>query len=102
MNLYVDALVILLLNIPFGYWRANTKKFSWQWILSIHIPVPIVIMIRIFTHLGWKLITFPVLISSFFIGQFLGGKLFSYLKGRSNIEPTSCLVMDIFRGFHSK
>ena len=36
--LFVVALVVFLLNIPFGYWRANVRKFSLQWGLAIHIP----------------------------------------------------------------
>lgn len=75
MSLWSVAILVFLLNVPFGFWRYKTKKFSWQWILSIHLPVPIVIMLRIFSGLGWQLISFPVLIGAFFLGQFSGGKL---------------------------
>jgi len=78
MNLWNVALIVFILNLPFGYWRANTKKFSREWFLSIHIPIPFVIAIRILSGLGWRLITFPVLVSAFFAGQFLGGKLYSF------------------------
>jgi len=80
MNLLSVAVIVFILNLPFGYWRANTEKFSWRWFLSIHVPIPFVVAIRILSGLGWRLITFPVLISAFFAGQFLGGKLFSFRK----------------------
>jgi len=76
-NIIIAGVLVLLLNIPFGYWRAKQKKFSLKWFLAVHIPVPFVIVIRIFSDLGWKLFTFPILVGAFFLGQFLGGKLFS-------------------------
>jgi len=75
MKLWGVAAAVLALNIPFGYWRATTRKFSWQWILAVHLPVPAVIAMRILSGLGWQLISFPVLIGAFFLGQFSGGRL---------------------------
>jgi hypothetical protein len=69
------GLAVFLLNLPFGYWRAGTRKFSWQWALAIHLPVPFVILMRVYSGLGWQLISFPVLISAFFLGQFVGARL---------------------------
>ncbi len=74
------AAVVFALNVPFGYWRAQARKFSAQWILAVHLPVPFVIACRILSGLGWHLVTFPVLIGAFFFGQFAGGKLQSYLS----------------------
>jgi len=73
--------VVFLLNLPFGYWRAHVRKFSAQWILAVHIPVPLVIACRVFSGLGWQLISFPVVIGAFFAGQFLGGKLMNHRSG---------------------
>ncbi len=75
MTLWIVAAIVFLLNLPFGYWRARVRKFSMQWILAIHLPVPLIIACRIFSGLGWQLISFPVMIGAFFCGQFLGGKL---------------------------
>jgi hypothetical protein len=75
MKLWGVAAAVLALNIPFGYWRATTRKFSWQWILAVHLPVPAVIAMRILSGLGWQLMSFPVLIGAFFLGQFSGGRL---------------------------
>ncbi|MEW6128650.1 MAG: hypothetical protein AB1757_16545 [Acidobacteriota bacterium] len=84
MNLWLVALSVCLFNIPFGYWRESVRKFSLQWILAIHLPVPLVIALRIFSGLGWRLITFPVLIGAYFLGQFIGGKLRKRLSARES------------------
>lgn len=75
MRLWLIAILVLLFNLPFGYWRSKVRKFSPQWILAIHLPVPFIIALRIFSGLGWRFITFPVLLAAFFLGQFLGGRL---------------------------
>jgi hypothetical protein len=77
MKLVVIAAVVLLLNLPFGYWRAGAKRFSLQWFLAVHVPVPLVIGLRLVSGIGWQLATFPVVIGAFFGGQFLGGFLHS-------------------------
>lgn len=74
--LYV-AIAVFLINLPFGYWRSKVKKFSVQWFLAIHVPVPVVYIIRSYAGVGWHLTTFPVLVGSFFLGQFIGNR---YLK----------------------
>jgi hypothetical protein len=75
MNLLIVAVIVVLLNLPFGFWRAGVKKFSWQWFVAIHLPVPIVIAIRIFSGLGFALVSYPVLIGAFFLGQFIGARI---------------------------
>ncbi len=75
MRLWVVAAVVFVLNMPFGYWRANCVKFSRQWFLAVHLPVPAIIALRIFASLGWHFITFPVLIGAFFVGQMTGSSL---------------------------
>jgi hypothetical protein len=71
----VGALLVFLINVPFGYWRSRVHKFSMPWLLAIHIPVPFIIACRFILGLGWHLITFPVFIAAFFMGQLAGGKL---------------------------
>lgn len=76
MKLWLVALTVFLINLPFGYWRAQAPRFSRQWMLAIHLPVPAVIALRIFSGLGWLLISFPVLVGAVFLGQWSGGKLY--------------------------
>ncbi|NOZ08736.1 MAG: hypothetical protein GXO91_07680 [FCB group bacterium] len=95
MKLWYIAAAVCLLNIPFGYWRQNVRKFSTQWVLAVHLPVPFVIAMRIFGRLGWHLSTFPVLIGAYFTGQFFGGYLQKQFTKLMNHPTTSCLVIDL-------
>jgi TctA family transporter len=74
VTLWIVAAIVFMLNLPFGYWRARVRRYSTQWLLAIHLPVPMVIICRLFSGLGWHLATFPVMIGAFFLGQFLGGR----------------------------
>ncbi len=69
------AISVLLLNLPFGYWRAGVPKLSRRWFIAIHAPIPFVIILRVTSGLGWQLASFPVIVGAFFMGQFLGGKV---------------------------
>lgn len=62
-----------MLNLSFGFFRAKTKKFSFKWFLYIHLPIPIVILGRLFSHLDFKYI--PIFISAAVLGQIWGGRL---------------------------
>jgi len=95
MNILSVAFIVFILNLPFGYWRANEKKLSPRWFLSIHAPVPLVIAIRVLSGLGWQFITFPVMIGAFFGGQFAGSRLHRMLSNRSGARVSSCLVRDL-------
>lgn len=97
MKLYLIGLIILLFNIPFGYWRANSNKLSKQWVLAVHLPVPFVIALRIFSGLGWKFITFPVLVGSFFLGQLIGGILHRRMENDMSDSLSSCLIWDLVK-----
>lgn len=74
LKLAVVAASIFLLNLPFGYWRAKTKKFSLQWFMAVHLSVPMIYAIRTYAGIEWHLITVPVLGGSFFLGQYLGSR----------------------------
>jgi hypothetical protein len=73
--LWLAGIAVMLLNLPFGFWRSRVPKFSFPWFLAVHLPVPFVIAIRFIARLGWHPVTFPVLVGAFFAGQFLGGKI---------------------------
>lgn len=98
LRIILVSVTILIINIPFGYWRANVKKFSLQWVLSVHIPVPIIIALRIFVNIGFAWFTYIFLVSAFFLGQKLGAYLHKYFKNH-NKEISSCLIMDINNNF---
>lgn len=88
------SLIVYLINIPFGYWRANVKKYSWPWILAIHVPVLIVILIRITSHLGFAWYTYVFMVSAFFFGQQSGVYIYKRLKN-SSVEVGSSMLKDL-------
>jgi len=88
-------LVVVFLNIPFGYWRESVKRLSWQWFLSIHSPVPVIIFLRYSLHLGWAWTTFPILIGAYFSGQFLGARW--HRNWKKSMRVSGCFFCDIAR-----
>ncbi|PWB49998.1 MAG: hypothetical protein C3F06_12910 [Candidatus Methanoperedenaceae archaeon] len=73
MSINELMLIVFLINIPFGYIRSNAEKFSRKWMMAVHIPVPFVFLLRIFSGLNWTVI--PLLVLSDVAGQIAGGKL---------------------------
>lgn len=80
-NIILAALLVFVINLPFGAWRANLKKFSFLWFVSIHLPIPAVVAIRFGMDIGFAFYTYPIMVAAFFSGQF-GGKL---LERRFNL-----------------
>lgn len=97
MELWAVASMVLIFNVPFGYWRDNVPKFSRQWFLAVHAPVPAVVALRLLSGLGWQLITFPILIGSFFAGQLLGGRWHLHRKKSGSRTTGSCLFVDLIK-----
>jgi hypothetical protein len=83
MSFYIVLAIIFLLNLPFGYWRGHVRPFSFPWILAVHLPLPLVIIVRILGGVGWHIKTFPLLAVAYFAGQYLGGNLYTQLKRRN-------------------
>jgi len=97
MNLLFVTIFVFVLNLPFGYWRANVPRYGLQWVLAIHLPVPFVIAARIFSNIGFEFYTYPVLIGAFTLGQFAGKYFYTKRKNLGYSHVTSCLVMDLVR-----
>jgi len=95
IRIILVTLAVFILNIPFGYWRVNVKKFSFQWVLAVHIPVPFIIAMRILVSIGFFWYTYIFLVGAFFLGQKYGAYLLESYKKKGN-HTSSCLVMDIY------
>jgi hypothetical protein len=74
-SIWSVAAAVLVLNLPFGFWRAGVPRFSRSWLLAVHVPVPIVVLLRLLSGLGFQLYTFPVMVGAFFGGQLIGGTI---------------------------
>jgi len=63
----------LLLNIPCGMRRVRERKFSWQWFLWVHMPIPLIVAARILWRIDISFI--PLIILAALAGQYIGGWL---------------------------
>lgn len=77
MKLFLITSIVLLINIPFGFWRQSVKKFSYKWFLAVHLPVPAIIMLRIYGEIGFAFYTYIFLVGAFFLGQKLGAIIYN-------------------------
>ena len=66
-------LIVFIINLPFGYLRSKSTKFSRRWMMAIHVPIPFVFLLRITSGLNWTVI--PLVVLSDVAGQIIGGKL---------------------------
>ena len=96
MKLLLISLLVLVFNIPFGYWRSNVKAYSLQWFLAIHIPVPFIIALRLVSEIGFAWYTYVFLVTAFFLGQKTGSVVMKWIH-RACQHASSCLVMDLMR-----
>lgn len=72
--LIITAFILtFLINLPFGYYRKRAKRFSFRWFLYIHLPIPVIVAIRLLSNLDLRYI--PLFVAAAITGQFLGGKL---------------------------
>ncbi len=73
ITIVIVILLAFLINLPFGYMRKRSKKYSLKWFLAIHIPVPLIIITRFLLHVEYNYIPFFILSS--ILGQILGGRI---------------------------
>jgi len=109
-KILIFVAVVIILNIPFGSYRNKTRKFSVSWFASIHLPIPLIILMRrsLFQESIdiWSLSISPLWIIPFSIsaavyGQMLGKrfKWFGTFEASSSeeapakqtVEPESAL-----------
>jgi hypothetical protein len=67
------SLLALVLNLFFGYFRGKQKKFSFKWFLYIHLPIPLVVLARLYSHLDYRYI--PIFLFVSVVGQVIGARL---------------------------
>jgi hypothetical protein len=83
-NIMILTAFAFFTNLPFGYVRAPTKKFSFKWFLYIHITIPFIILLRMHFGIGFAII--PVTITFAVLGQIIGAR---YYKKKFAKKETS-------------
>lgn len=73
------SLFVFLINLPFGYWRGKNVRFSRQWMLAIHLPIPLIFVLRTVSGIGLRYV--PFLVVFFALGQFTGARVGKSLQG---------------------
>jgi len=69
----------LLSNIPLGYLREDTERYSLRWFVYIHLSIPFIVALRYSLGFGWEIIPFSV--GCAIAGQVIGGRA---RKGRTS------------------
>lgn len=70
--------VALAANIPLGFLREGTRKYSLGWFVYVHLSIPLVAFLRISSHLTpWVI---PVFILCAVAGQLAGGRIRQALR----------------------
>lgn len=78
------SIFVFILNIPFEFWRVNTSAKSIQWFLAIHIPIALIIALRLILGLDITTISILMNIVGFILGQFTGKSLYQVFVKKNN------------------
>ena len=79
MNNITFAIIVFFLAFPFGFWRAQSRFKSRDWMLAIHIPVVFIIVLRIYNKLhynigfSWQSLAYNII--AFMAAQYIAGVL---------------------------
>lgn len=66
-------LFAILINLPLGFLREASPRYSLRWFVYIHLSIPFILLLRLREGFGWKVI--PLTIACAVFGQILGGRI---------------------------
>lgn len=73
LNLAGLLLFAILINLPLGFLREASPRYSLRWFVYIHLSIPFIILLRLREGFGWQII--PLTIACAVFGQLLGGRV---------------------------
>lgn len=73
LKIMAFAVAVFVINLPFGSYRNTTRKFSPAWFLAIHLPIPLVIVLRLLIFPGQLWVIF-ISLAADIAGQIIGGR----------------------------
>ena len=80
MDINISIALISLLffalfsNIPLGYLRMGSPKYSVRWFVYIHLSVPFIVGLRIANNISWQMVPFSIALAV--AGQMIGSRLY--------------------------
>ncbi len=87
VRIIVVLAAVVLVTLPFGFYRAYTRKLSLRWFLAIHVPVALVFLARFEAHLSYIFI--PLTCLAFAGAQILGGMIGRWWIKRHPVTPVA-------------
>ena len=101
-RLLASLSLTLMVNIPFGYWRAYAKRNRRriEWFLAVHAPVPLIAVLRKWSGIALSaeyIAVMALFVAMYFIGQRLGGKMHTRLASSGCIEAGRNMIHDMLR-----
>lgn len=66
-------LFAILINLPLGFLREASPRYSLRWFVYIHLSIPFILLLRLREGFGWQII--PLTIACAVFGQLLGGRV---------------------------
>lgn len=60
-------------NIPLGYLRETSRKYSLRWFVLIHLSIPFIVVLRNQFGFGWRIIPFTLICAV--AGQLVGSRI---------------------------
>ena len=60
-------------NLPLGYLREASRKFSLRWFVLVHLSIPFIIVLRLMLGFDWRII--PLTLACAVGGQLIGGRI---------------------------
>lgn len=72
VNLALLLIIAIVVNLPLGWLREASPRYSWRWFLYIHLSIPLIVALRLAFDFSWRLI--PLTLFCAVVGQFIGGR----------------------------
>jgi hypothetical protein len=100
VRVVVVLVAVVLVTLPFGFYRAYTRKWSLRWFLAIHVPVILVFLVRYEAHLAYTFIPFSF--TACVAAQYLGGRVGRWWIRRRKTSVANGPKAPIAQGFTNK